>query len=252
MSPAERSRRAVVHTARIAGAAPAPATDPNFDRSGWWDPGCRAFASLRAVSTFRLELLRQWLAPALRQRIVDLGCGGGLLAVPLAEDGAEVVGVDVAGEALRAAAARAVPRLRLVQASLEAVPLPEDSADLVLLADVLEHLRAPGPAVVEAARLLRPGGHLFVNTINRTLRARLFAIGLGEGLGFIPKGTHRRDWFVRPTELHALATQAGLVLRRRCGESPRLWATLRCGAVQLRCSQSLAVGYAALYQKSVR
>ncbi len=219
-----------------------------FDRDGWWDPGCRAFASLRAVSAFRLALLRRWLPGSWCGRtVVDLGCGGGLLAVPLAEDGARVLGVDLARRALRAAQQRRASSLVPLVGDLTCVPVASQSADIVLLADVLEHLAEPAAAVAEAARLLRAGGHLFVNTIHRTLRARLFAITLGEGLGFIPRGTHRWQQFVRPDELEAMAAAAGLVRTARIGEMPRLLRTVRTGAIALRESRSLAVGYAALY-----
>ena len=85
-------------------------TEPLFDRDGWWHPASRAFASLRSVSEFRLQLLQEWLGGAVRGRtIVDLGCGGGLLAVPLVRLGARVVGVDLAMRALRSARATLCP-----------------------------------------------------------------------------------------------------------------------------------------------
>lgn len=225
-------------------------TDQLFDRDGWWDPHCRAFASLRSVSAFRLGLLRRWLGTQWQGRtVVDLGCGGGLLAVPLAAAGALVVGVDLARRALQEVLRRDVPALLPLVADLVSVPLAPDCADVVLLADVLEHVADPAAAVAEAARLLRPGGSLFVNTIHRTLRSRLFAIVLGEGLGFIPRGTHVWRRFVRPDELEAMAAAGGLVCRQRTGEAPRLWRSVASGAVVLRESRSLAVGYAALYGK---
>lgn len=224
--------------------------EPLFDRADWWDEGARAFASLRSVTTFRLELLRQWMPQGFAGRtVVDLGCGGGLLAVPLAREGAHVIGLDLAAKALRAARAQQPERLLAAQADLAALPLAERSADVVLLADVLEHVDDPAAVVAQAAKVLRPGGALFVNTIHRTLRSRLFAITLGEGLGFIPRGTHQWRQFVRPDELDAMARAAGLVRVQRAGEAPRLLATLRAGAVVLRPSKSLAVGYAALFQK---
>lgn len=225
------------------------AAPPLFDRDDWWDPACRAFASLRSVSVFRLDLLRRWLPGPWRGRtVVDLGCGGGLLAVPLAEHGARVVGVDLARRALAAARRRQRTGFLLLQADLAAVPMAPGCADVVLLADVLEHVPDPGAALAEAARLTRPGGHVFVNTIDRTLRSRLFAIGLGEGLGLIPRGTHRWRDFVRPAELDEMARAVGLVRTARTGEAPRLWRTLRARRVELRESRSLAVGYAALFQ----
>ncbi|MBL8733802.1 MAG: 3-demethylubiquinone-9 3-O-methyltransferase [Planctomycetes bacterium] len=221
-----------------------------FDRSGWWDEDCRAFASLRALSSFRSALLARWLGDALREAVViDLGCGGGLLSVPLARAGARVLGVDLATQALGVARQQGGERLLAVRGDLEAAPVGDGVADVVLLADVLEHVADPAAAVGEAVRLLRRGGHLFVNTINRTLRSRLFAITLGEGLGYIPRGTHCWRDFIRPAELDAMASAAGCVRVRRVGEKPRLLATLQKGHIEVRETRDLAVGYGALYRK---
>ncbi|MCA8951668.1 MAG: 3-demethylubiquinone-9 3-O-methyltransferase [Planctomycetes bacterium] len=228
-----------------------PAPDELFDREGWWDPDCAAFRSLRGISEFRLALLRRWLPGDWSTRlVVDLGCGGGLVAIPLAATGARVIGVDVATTALRAATARNEPTFRAVAGDLDGVPVAPALADVVLLADVLEHVARPADAVAAAAGLLRPGGYLFVNTIHRTRRSRLLAITLGEGLGFIPAGTHRWEMFVTPAELDDMGRRAGLELVQRIGEAPRLWRTLRTGAIALRETPSLAVGYAALYRRA--
>ncbi|MBL9078709.1 MAG: 3-demethylubiquinone-9 3-O-methyltransferase [Planctomycetes bacterium] len=221
-----------------------------FDREGWWDPACRAFASLRAVTTFRLQLLQRWLPGDWRGRVVvDLGCGGGLLAVPLARAGATVLGVDLARRALREGRACGAPGFLPLAGDLLRSPIGAGRADVVLLADVVEHVPEPALAVREAARLLRQGGRLFVNTIDRTARSRLLAITLAEGLGYVPRGTH--DWrrFVRPQELDAMANAAGLRRLARAGEAPRLWRTLRSRTVTLRESRWITAGYAALYER---
>lgn len=224
--------------------------DPLFDRDGWWDPHCRAFASLRSVSAFRLDLLRRWLPGPWRDRVVvDLGCGGGLFAVPLAAAGARVVGVDLARQALQAGARQGEQRFLPVAGDFLAPPVADACADLVLLADVLEHVDDHHGLVAAAGALVRPGGHLFVHTIHRTLRARLLAITLAEGLGFVPRGTHRWRQFVPPDDLERFAVAAGLRLVRRAGEAPRVLATLRTRAIVLRESTSLAVAYGALYRR---
>lgn len=223
--------------------------EPLFDRAGWWDPTCRAFGSLRSVSEFRLDLLRRWVpGPWPGKVVVDLGCGGGLLGVPLAREGARVVGLDLAASALREALAQSAGRFHAVHGDLTAPPIAARRADLVLLADVLEHVDDRAAVILGACELLRPGGYLFVNTIHKTLRSRLLAITLGEGLGYIPRGTHQWHRFVPPAEVDALAQRGGFSLVRRIGEAPRLWATVRSGAIALRETSSLAVGYAALYR----
>lgn len=224
--------------------------DPLFDRDGWWQPDCRAFASLRSVSAFRLELLREWCGPWRGRTVVDLGCGGGLLAVPLARAGARVLGVDLAARALRAARREHASGWLAVVGDLAAPPLAAASADVVLLADVIEHVASPAAVVAEGARLLRPGGHLFVNTIARTRRSRWLAVGVAEALGFVPRGTHAWARFVNPDELRAMAAAARLCEVAAAGEAPRVFATMWRRAIVLRRSRSLALGYAMLFRKS--
>ncbi len=234
----------------------APSLDADvFALPGWWDERHATYASLRAVNDLRLQILagwtRGWFAGRDRIDIVDLGCGGGLMAVPLAHAGANVVAVDRCLPALREGHAFGRGAVQFVQGDVLAAPLPDACADLVLLSDVLEHLPVPAAAIAVAARLLRPGGRLFVNTINRTWRARLLAIWLGEGLGCIPRGTHRGDWFVRPHELQAIAASVGLGATEWCGERPDLLASLRTRVVAVRAGRSLAVGYCAGFCKAV-
>lgn len=224
---------------------PAPAAADVFAAPGWWDGP--AYASLRAVNALRLHILREWWPqwfPAGGPRtIVDLGCGGGLMALPLAQPGRRVLAVDRCAAAVRQGAARRAAGVQFVVGSIEAAPIAAGSVDLVLLSDVLEHVDEPALAVCTAARLLRPGGRLFVNTINRSLRARVLAIWLGEGLGLIPRGTHRADRFVKPAELRAMARAADLRATHQCGERPRLWASLRARTVCVESGADLAVGY---------
>jgi 2-polyprenyl-6-hydroxyphenyl methylase/3-demethylubiquinone-9 3-methyltransferase len=223
-----------------------------YDRhgDGWWREDDRTFRSLRAVSRFRLRWLLQRTPQTLAGALVaDLGCGGGLLAVPLAAHGARVVGIDLSRNSLAAARAHAGGGALFVCADLTRCPLTDGCVDLALLADVLEHVAQWQAAVAEAARLLRPGGLLYVNTINRTKRARLLAVTLGEGLGLLPRGTHDPDLFVRPADLCAAAEASGLRCVALGGEAPRLLATLLAGEVKLRESRSLAVAYGAMFVK---
>jgi 2-polyprenyl-6-hydroxyphenyl methylase/3-demethylubiquinone-9 3-methyltransferase len=223
-----------------------------YDRhaDGWWDPRDRAFASLRSVNQYRLAWLRRHLQRELTgARIADLGCGGGLLAVPLAAEGAIVVGVDLSRASLRTARAHATGLALFTHGDLDRCPLASASFDIVLLADVIEHVADWRHTLAEAARLLRPQGQLYVNTINRTRRARWLAVHLAEGLGLVPRGTHDPELFVRPEELQAAARGQGLRCTRIDGEAPALATTLRKRVICLKESRSLAVAYAALFAK---
>ena len=216
----------------------------------WWNADSRAFRSLHRVNAFRVELLRDWLGERLPGALaIDLGCGGGLLAAPLAALGARVVGLDLGARSVAAAVDGARhPRCAFVRADVLHPPLRAGLADLVLLADVLEHLERQPEALRAAARLLRPGGLLYVNTINRTLRARVLAVHLAEGLGLVPRCTHDARLFVRPDELERMAADAGLRLVRVQGESPALAATLARWAIQPERSRSVALAYSALFE----
>lgn len=218
----------------------------------WWDSRSRYFRSLRLVKAFHLELLREECARGLAGlTVVDLGCGGGLLALPLAELGARVIGLDLAPGGLAAArdeARRRRATCRFLRADLCRVPLRDASADLVLLSDVIEHVVDAGGALRESGRLLRPGGLLFVNTLDRGFLNGLLAVTLAEGLGLIPKGTHDPRLFLRPADLEELGRRAGLRLRRLQRENLDLLATLRTWSVNLRRSRR-GFGYSAFLVK---
>jgi 2-polyprenyl-6-hydroxyphenyl methylase/3-demethylubiquinone-9 3-methyltransferase len=227
-----------------------------YDRAAaeWWAGDSPAFRSLRRIKSFHLELLVERWGPQLAgSHVVDLGCGGGLLALPLGAQGARATGIDVSAPSLGAGRSEAVRRrldaVRFVHADLRATPLATGCADFVLLADIVEHLDSPGTALAEAARLLRAGGQLFVSTINRTLRARWLAITVAEGLRLVPRGTHDPRLFVRPDELAAQARAVGLEPSAWIGESPRILATIRRWAIALRRSRSLAVTYSGFFVK---
>lgn len=219
----------------------------------WWNRDSRWFRSLHRVHDYRAELLRRWVpGPLAGQRVADLGCGGGLFCETLARAGAAVIGIDRSAASLRAArrAANEVgPARHYLQASIDAIPLGPGTCDGVLLADVLEHVPEPARVVQEAARVVREGGWVYVNTINRTRRAHLLAVTLAESLRLIPPGTHDPRLFIRPDELRAAAAAAGLRQLRILGERPRLLATLRSWAVCLRATADLSVAYSALFQK---
>lgn len=223
--------------------------------SEWWDPSSPRFRSLQQVNRFRVGLIREWLGAQLAgSLVVDLGCGGGLLAHPLSGMGARVIGVDVSGGSLREAARRSGVRgrsngLGWTRGDVCRVPLLSSCADHAVLADVVEHVEEPAAAIGEAARLLRAGGFLYVNTLNRTPLSALLAVHLSEGIGLVPRGTHDPKLFVTPGEIQRAGEAAGLRLEKLQGESPDLWPTVRTWRVHLKKSRSTAVAYSALLRK---
>lgn len=216
----------------------------------WWTPGAPRFRSLQNISPFRLELIRAGCGVMSGKVVYDIGCGGGLLAVPLLDDGATVTGVDISGPSIEVAARAAGGRGTFLVGDARAVPLPSASADIVLLADVVDHIPDYELALAEAARVLRIGGTLFVGTLNRTAAAYFGAIVLGEGLRLIPPGTHRYDLFVKPEELRERASRYGLAWRRTFGESVSILDTVRRWAITLRRGTGTAVAYSMVFTRS--
>lgn len=215
----------------------------------WWQPGSAMFRSLQNITPFRLELIRGWCGPIGGKAVIDLGCGGGLIAVPLIDEGALLTGVDISSESVGEAARASAGRGKFITADVRNVPLPSAIADVVLLADVLDHLQDYPAALAEAARLLKPGGLLFAGTINRTWLSWFLAICLGEGLRLIPRGTHAHELFITPDELRQRGAELGLLYRDVQGEAPIILQSLRTRTVHLRRSASCAVAYSMLFVK---
>lgn len=230
-----------------------------YERHGdeWWDDASPVFRSLRSAKAFQLEQIVAGLATHLGGRFtqaVDLGCGGGLLAVPLAAHGDLVVGVDRSATSL--AAAREAARRRgaacvFLRHDIADVPLEDGCADLVVLSDVIEHVSDKAGALAEATRLVRPGGLVYVNTLARTLRAKWLAVVLAEGIGLVPRGTHDARLFISSDELTRLASATGLELLSCEGEAPLVLRSLRTRTIHLRRARSTAVAYHAFYRRTV-
>lgn len=208
----------------------------------WWDRSDPLFRQLAALVPARLAYLDAQVGPLTGLEVLDLGCGGGLVAVPLARQGARVTGVDVAAGALEAARAQADAEglaLTLVQAPAQAVPLPDASVDVVICTDVLAHVDGPGRVVAEAGRLLRPGGVLYWSSLQRGWLAGFVAVTLGEDwLGLVHRGTHDPARFVDPSALADWLSAAGLAPRSRQGLGPIGW---RDGALRFGRWPSTAV-----------
>jgi 2-polyprenyl-6-hydroxyphenyl methylase / 3-demethylubiquinone-9 3-methyltransferase len=179
----------------------------------WWDPQGE-FRPLHDINPLRLE----WIARHANLKgaaVLDIGCGGGILAEAMAQRGAHVTGIDLSEKALR------VAELHLHESQLSikyAKASAEDYAaahaaefDVVTCMELLEHVPEPASMVAACARLVRPGGQAFFSTINRNPKSYLFAVvGAEYVLGLLPKGTHDYMRFIKPSELSRWSRAAGL------------------------------------------
>lgn len=201
-----------------------PAEVAKFDAlaSRWWDPQGQ-FKTLHEINPLRLDFIDR-RARLADQTVIDVGCGGGLLAEAMAGRGARVTGIDLAESSL------AVARLHLLESGRQvdyrrgsaeelAAQAPV-SADIVTCMELLEHVPDPASLVDACARLVRPGGQVFFSTLNRTPKSYLFAIvGAEYVLRMLPQGTHDYARFIRPSELGQWLRAAGLELRELVGLS---------------------------------
>jgi 2-polyprenyl-6-hydroxyphenyl methylase/3-demethylubiquinone-9 3-methyltransferase len=182
----------------------------------WWDTESD-FRPLHQINPLRLDWIDS-LAPLGGTRVVDVGCGGGILADAMARRGADVLGIDLATKALKVAQLHALeaatPRVEYREIAAEA--LAEEAPerfDVVTCMEMLEHVPDPASVVAACARLARPGGSVFFSTINRNAKAFAFAIvGAEHVLKLLPKGTHEYAKFLRPSELAAWCRDASLDL----------------------------------------
>jgi 2-polyprenyl-6-hydroxyphenyl methylase/3-demethylubiquinone-9 3-methyltransferase len=202
----------------------------------WWDPN----GSMRALHKFnpiRIKYLRDTLVrhyeigktsalPLQALRVLDIGCGAGLVAEPLARFGANVIGLDAAPRNIEVARVRAAAadlkidyRCSTIEAFLEEQKAQNSqNFDAVLMLEVLEHVKNPGHFITNAAALVRPGGLLFAATLNRTLKSYVLAIvGAEYILGWVERGTHDWHQFMTPEELVALLGKEGLKISERVG-----------------------------------
>lgn len=186
----------------------------------FWDPHGE-FRPLHLLNPVRMHFIAT-RTPLAGARVLDVGCGGGLLAEALAREGATVTAIDLSPgmiEVARLHAAESALAIdyRVAAAEDLAQSAPE-SFDAVTCMEMLEHVPQPQGMVATLARLLRPGGALFVSTLNRNLRSFLLAIIAGEYLlNLIPRGTHEYERLIRPAELARWARAAGLSLRELSG-----------------------------------
>ena len=179
----------------------------------WWDPTSE-FKPLHAINPLRLGWI-QSITNLQGKRILDVGCGGGILAESLSKAGATVTGIDLSSKALKVAELHQLESgtsVRYLTISAEDLAKEESqSYDVVTCMEMLEHVPDPSSVVQACAKLCKPGGHIFFSTLNRNPKSYLFAIiGAEYILQLLPKGTHRYEKFIKPSELAQFTRAAGL------------------------------------------
>lgn len=187
----------------------------------WWDPN-GASSMLHKLNPVRLSYVRDmidmhWQAdehgfrPLEGRTALDVGCGAGLLAEPLARLGAKVTAIDAAPELIEVARAHAAGQGLAIDYRATAVEAIDGQFDLVTSMEVIEHVAEPGQFLKSLADRLAPGGLMILSTPNKTAWSKLLTITLAEGLGQIPKGTHDFEKFIDPDTMRGLMARAGLV-----------------------------------------
>jgi 2-polyprenyl-6-hydroxyphenyl methylase / 3-demethylubiquinone-9 3-methyltransferase len=179
----------------------------------WWDPNSE-FRPLHEINPLRLNWIDQ-RAQLKGKRVLDVGCGGGILAESMANRGASVLGVDLADKSLKVAELHRLESGAQVNyrcVSAEQLAMEErEQYDVVTCMEMLEHVPDPAQTIQACADLCKPGGWLFFSTINRNPKSFVFAIvGAEYVLNLLPKGTHSYEKFIKPSELASHARKAGL------------------------------------------
>lgn len=189
--------------------------------SRWWDPEGE-FKPLHQINPLRLDFIQQHTNGLFDLNVVDIGCGGGILAESMARAGAHVSAIDMAEASLE------VAQLHGLESGVKvnyALSTAEDFAvqhqqkfDVVTCMEMLEHVPEPASVIQACADLVKPGGQVFFSTLNRNIKSYLMAIlGAEYILKLVPKGTHEHERFIKPAELLAMADQAGLKARNATG-----------------------------------
>ncbi|MEH0741091.1 bifunctional 2-polyprenyl-6-hydroxyphenol methylase/3-demethylubiquinol 3-O-methyltransferase UbiG [Vibrio cholerae] len=182
--------------------------------SRWWDLEGE-FKPLHQINPLRLQYVLDKASGLFGKRVLDVGCGGGILAESMAKEGAEVTGLDMGKEPLEVARLHALEtgtQLTYIQSTIEDhAQTHAQSYDVVTCMEMLEHVPDPLSVVQSCARLVKPGGHVFFSTLNRNIKSYLFAIvGAEKLLKIVPESTHEHEKFIRPSELIKMIDQTDL------------------------------------------
>jgi 2-polyprenyl-6-hydroxyphenyl methylase/3-demethylubiquinone-9 3-methyltransferase len=186
----------------------------------WWDRDSE-FKPLHDINPLRLNYIDDY-AHLQGKKVIDVGCGGGILAESMARRGAQVTGIDMGATPLSVAQLHALEsQVEVDYRQISAEAIAEEAPgqyDVVTCMEMLEHVPDPASVIAACAKLVKPGGDLFFSSINRKPKAFLFAIvGAEYVLNMLPKGTHEYGKFIKPSELERWARSVGLELRNIAG-----------------------------------
>ncbi|WP_171681081.1 bifunctional 2-polyprenyl-6-hydroxyphenol methylase/3-demethylubiquinol 3-O-methyltransferase UbiG [Pelistega suis] len=190
--------------------------------SKWWDPDSE-FKPLHDINPLRLQWIEEQIGGSLQGlRVLDVGCGGGILAESMAKKGAQVTGIDLAPKSLQVAKLHGLESgikvdYHCIAAEEFAAAHPEQF-DVVTCMEMLEHVPSPSSIIQACQQLVKPGGYVLFSTINRNPKAYALAIVAAEYvMKMVPKGTHHYENFIKPSELMRAARQSGLYLQELKG-----------------------------------
>ncbi|MCD6669982.1 bifunctional 2-polyprenyl-6-hydroxyphenol methylase/3-demethylubiquinol 3-O-methyltransferase UbiG [Vibrio cholerae] len=182
--------------------------------SRWWDLEGE-FKPLHQINPLRLNYVLEKANGLFGKRVLDVGCGGGILSESMAREGAQVTGLDMGKEPLEVARLHALEtgtKLTYIQSTVEAhAEANPHTYDVVTCMEMLEHVPDPLSVIQSCAKLVKPGGHVFFSTLNRNVKSYLFAIvGAEKLLKIVPEGTHDHNKFIRPSELLKMVDHTAL------------------------------------------
>jgi len=213
----------------------------------WWDAEGE-FRTLHEVNPLRIQFIQQY-AEIQGKRIVDVGCGGGILTEGLAKQGADMLGIDLSQDLIDIAELHGLEsgvKANYQKMSVEALAQQQPHTfDHVTCMEMLEHVPNPASIVQACASLVKPGGKVFFSTLNRLPKAYLLAIVAAEYiLKMVPKGTHEYKTFIKPSELSQTARQAGLSLQAMTGIEYNPFSK------RFKLGKDISVNYIAVFERS--
>lgn len=187
----------------------------------WWDPNSE-FKPLHEINPLRLDYIAELAGGLEEKKVLDVGCGGGILSESMAAKGAQVTGIDLGDKALKVAKLHLLESGQQVEyrkITVESLAKEQPQHyDVVTCMEMLEHVPDPMSVINSCAQLVKPGGWVFFSTINRNAKAYLFAvIGAEYILNLLPRGTHEYAKFIKPSELARMARNAGLTDEKLIG-----------------------------------